>query len=305
VRKLFAGLLATAFVLGAGATSAKAPPSGPMFSVENQRGYGAYDPPGDFRDDKNANIEHLFLPWEDVDLASLGDAEAYALARGRSLLITVEPWTWSEDWRISADQLRDRILSGGYDANMAAICQITAQMKVPVTIRWGQEMEDKASRFTWAGWNPEDYIAAYRRVVDVCRKEAPNVTFMWSPKGVDGLEKYYPGDDYVDVVGLSVFGLQRWDLDKYGKDRSFAEALKPGYDRVVGFNKPVVVAEFGAVGDAAYVDSWTKDARYGPLPDFGRLTAVVYFNQREVYPWPDGYGLPDWRVTKNVLTAQK
>jgi hypothetical protein len=26
----------------------------------------------------------------------------------------------------------------------------------------------------------------------------------------------------------------------------------------------------------------------------------AYFNQEEVYPWPDGAGLPDWRVAGHV-----
>ncbi len=47
--------------------------------------FGAYDPGGDFADDPVPVIEHLFLPWEDVFLPSLNDADAYALARNRAL----------------------------------------------------------------------------------------------------------------------------------------------------------------------------------------------------------------------------
>ena len=55
--------------------------------------FGAYDPGGDFTDDPEPVIEHLFLPWEDVYLPSLNDADAYALERNRALLVTLEPWT--------------------------------------------------------------------------------------------------------------------------------------------------------------------------------------------------------------------
>lgn len=41
-----------------------------------------------------------------------------------------------------------------------------------------------------------------------------------------------------DRTGLSVFGLRK-DNDEAGRDRTFAETLKPGYDRVAGFNKPI------------------------------------------------------------------
>jgi beta-mannanase len=214
--------------------------------------------------------------------------------------MTIEPWTWSADWRLSPGELKSRILNGSYDANMSAICQLAGRMKSSVTIRWAQEMEDKTGRFTWANWNPADYIAAYQRMVNICRKDAPNVRYMWSPKGDEGLEKYYPGNEYVDVVGLSVFGLEQWDLDKHGHTRTFQEILKPAYERVARFNKPVVVAELGYVGTADYVARWEADSRKS-WPDFPGLTAVSYFNQKEVAPWPDGYGLPDWRVTEHIL----
>ena len=295
-------LLSAAVAIGVQtATAARTPDVSPLLIKGDTHGFGAYDPYGDFSGDKSANVEHLFLPWEDVDLTSLSDAEIYAKERGRSILITIEPWSWSKDWRVSPDKLRSRIMSGRYDANMSSICQIAGLMEVPVTIRWAHEMEDKTGRFTWANWKPADYVAAYRKMVDVCRVEAPSASFMWSPKGEEGLEAYYPGDEYVDVVGLSIFGLQKWDQDKFGKDRTFAEVLQPAYDRVTRFNKPIVVAELGAVGSIAYVASWNADSRDAPLTQFPAVTSVIYFNQKEVAPWPEGYGLPDWRVTKNVI----
>lgn len=287
-----------AFPTLAGAGSEAA--TDPVQTSSAASAFGSYDPYGDFSTDKTASVEELFLPWEDVDLASLPLADAYALQRGRSLLITIEPWTWSQDWRTTPNELRNGILSGKYDANMQAICDLAGAMKSPVTIRWAQEMEDKTGRFTWANWAPKDYITAYKREVDVCRKAAPTAKYMWSPKGEEGLEKYYPGDDYVDVIGLSVFGLQKWDNDKFGRDRTFEEILKPSYERVATFNKPVVVAELGYVGKQQYVDQWAIDSRKS-YAEFPALTSVVYFNQKEVAPWPDGYGLPDWRITQHIL----
>lgn len=40
-------------------------------------------------------------------------------------------------------------------------------------------------------------------------------------------------------------------------------------------------------------------------PEFGSLVGVAYFDQKEVYPWPDGFGLPDWRVNERVLPRSK
>ncbi|WP_394888631.1 glycoside hydrolase family 26 protein [Mesorhizobium sp. AaZ16] len=263
--------------------------------------FGVYDPDGVFSSRTDVDIEHLFLPWEDVELSTIYEADAYARSRGRVLLVTVEPWTWSPDWRVTPTQLQSRILSGYYDQNMIAICKILNELNSPVTVRWGHEMDDPSGQFTWSRWNPDAYIQAYRRMVDLCRNEAPRVTYMWSPKGEKTMTSYYPGDTYADSIGLSVFGLQKWDNDKFGRDRTFAEILKPGYDRAAAYGKPIVVAELGYVGDTAYVQSWDQAVKQSD-PAFPNLTANVYFNQKEVYPWPDGYGLPDWRVTQQVVS---
>lgn len=41
--------------------------------------FGAYNPGGDFSADTALTLEHVFFPWEDVSLASLQDADVYAL----------------------------------------------------------------------------------------------------------------------------------------------------------------------------------------------------------------------------------
>jgi len=289
LRRIAAGLLGSLLC----ATSALAAPPGTL-------PFGVYDPNGTFADDTDVSIEHLFLPWEDVFLQSLYDADAYAVERERSILATIEPWTWTRDERNSPEVLIAGIMDGTYDTNMATICAIFDDFRSPVTVRWAHEMEDLSGQFIWAGWTPETYIAAYKRMVDVCRSEAPDIDFMWSPLGLEGFEKYFPGNDYVDVVGLSVFGLQPWEQQILGKERTFREILEPRYNRAVTFGLPVVVAELGFVGDVDYFKKWLEDVRQD-IEGLTELVAVIYFNQTEVYPWPDGFGLPDWRFDHNIL----
>ncbi|WP_212524738.1 glycosyl hydrolase [Actibacterium sp. MT2.3-13A] len=262
--------------------------------------FGIYDPDGEFSDDPEVTIEHLFLPWEDVFLPSLIEADAYALERGRSVLVTIEPWTWSRSERNTPERLMRGIRTGEYDRYMSSICAVLNLFESPVTVRWAQEMEDESGQFIWANWEPQTYIDAYKRMVDVCRAQAPNLNFMWSPLGYDDLAEYYPGDDYVDLVGLSVFGLQAWERDILGKEQSFKDILGPRYEMADKFGKPIVVAELGYVGNQAYVDKWDSEIRV-KYPEFPNLRAVVYFNQVEVYPWPDGYGRPNWKFRAHVI----
>lgn len=294
------------FVLAAGRTQAQdAAPfrdvmkdKRPIIHPDGSR-FGAYDPYGDFKDEKGDVTEHLFLPWEDVDLSGLGMADAYAFERGRKILITVEPWSWDLDWNVSSNQLRQRVLSGYYDANMQAICDAVSGFKCPIIIRWAHEMENPYGRFTWSLWPPADYIKAFKRMHAIVKKTLPNATMMWSPRGEKGLQDYYPGDEFVDIIGLSVFGYEDFDKIEFGGPRSFAESVKQGYEQSSGFGKPIWVAELAYEGSKEYITKWVEEATLG-YPEYPALEEVVYFNDKEVWPWPHGLGTPNWRVVRDA-----
>jgi endoglucanase len=263
--------------------------------------FGVYDPFGDFRDDTHVVTEHVFLSWIDVDLSVLSAADDYASARGRALLFTVEPWSWDLNWNVTSDTLRRRILSGTYDANMKAVAEAMVGFKSPVTIRWGHEMDNPYGRFTWSLWPAKSYINAFRRMHGIIKGILPDATVMWSPRGEKGLGAYYPGDKYVDNIGLSVFGYEPFDKIQYGKPRSFAESLKQGYDLTSGYGKPIWVAELGYEGSREYLTAWSEDATR-KFPEFPALEEVVYFNDEEKWHWPNGLGKPNWRVVRDAPT---
>lgn len=254
--------------------------------------FGAYDTDGRFSRDSEVSIEHVYLPWEGIDLESLQAADIYARERGRKLLVTIEPWIWGAPLPPAA--LRSEILSGNKDATMRSICSVLGTLQSDVTVRWAQEMDSRDGHFPWSNWNPADYIEAYRRMVGVCRAEAPEAQYMWSPAGEEGLAAYYPGDDVVDVIGLSVFGVQDYHREVFGTEQGYTDILAPRYERVAPFGKPIQVSELGYVGDDAYLDRWHNAVRQ-PDSRFPELTAVIYFNRQETFPWPGDTGLPDWR----------
>lgn len=265
--------------------------------------FGCYDPYGDFAADERVATEHLFLPWEDVDLQSLPAADAYASARGRNVLITIEPWSWAQDWNISSGELRELVLSGRRDANMRAICDIVAGFNSPVIIRWAQEMDNPFNRFTWSDWRPAHYVAAYRRMHGIVREMLPDARMMWSPRGEKTLQVFYPGDEYVDLIGLTVLGLEEYDIIQHGRPRTFAESVKQGYELSEGFGKPIWVAELGYEGGPEYLASWIQDVTRDYL-QYPALEEVVYFNDKEVWQWPHGLGWPDWRVVRDAPSYQ-
>lgn len=260
---------------------------------------GVYDPESSFSDVQSVGIEHFFYPWTDGHLDWLRDVDDYAFARGRKMMVTLEPFSWTSEVQEPPEKLRDDILAGGYDHTIDKVCGLLGDLSSPVLIRWGHEMEYRSERYPWSGWDPQDYQDAYRHFVSRCRLGAPDAKFVWSPRGERNLGLYFPGRDYVDYVGLSVYGFQEFDIQHYGKPRDFGEVFGPRYERVRGFDLPIMIAELGYSGDREYVVRWSQQAMR-PDARFDNVAAVVYFNAREVAPWPDGLGLPDWRVYSNV-----
>ncbi|MCO5069985.1 MAG: beta-mannosidase [Rhizobiaceae bacterium] len=256
---------------------------------------GVYDPGGAFRDASGINIEHVFVPWVDVDLNSFGMTDVYADQRKRKLLVTLEPWSWSLDQNGGPEELRDNILNGSYDATISQACEEIGKFKSPVTIRWGHEMDLKNGRYPWSDWSPQDFIDAYRHFVDICRQAAPKAAFMWSPRGERVLQSFYPGNDYVDSIGLSVFGLQSYDEISLGENRNFTTLFKPSYDRATRFGKPIYISEFGCSGDDAYV-AGCNDLSVTTLTPFPLLKGVIYYSAVETGEWPVVFERPDWRV---------
>jgi beta-mannanase len=264
--------------------------------------FGAYDPYGTFSHDPKIGIEHVFIPWEDANLASLNAADQYANDRGRSLLITVEPWSWSRSAKsVDPSNLYAGMMAGRYDALIQVFCRTASALKSPTTIRWGHEMDLGNKRYPWSQWTPTQYITAYRHFVDVCRTEIGNdVKFMWSPRGEANLRDYYPGEGYVDTIGLSIFGFQKYEIDLYGNALSLAERLTPSYQLVAAYDKDIYITEFGCHGDEEYLIRCMNEAK-SSAASFPKLAGVIYFNEVETYPWPGPYGHPDWRILSRLV----
>lgn len=260
---------------------------------DNSTKFGAYDPEGVFADLTTLQIEHIYVPLFDVDLASIEDADEYAKARNRELLITIEPFSWLPDQSIEASVLRDNMMSGGYDADIQAACEAIGALDSTVTIRFAHEM-DESARFPWSGWDPDEYIAFYRHFHDVCAPLAPNSDWAWSPLGTEAMLSYYPGEEYADRVGVTLLSLQQYEQDKFGRARPVQERLAANYAALEGLGKPIGIFEVGFRGDEAFVKEMANEVKR--LPQQFKLSEIVYFNAVDPVTWPEPYGQPDWRV---------
>lgn len=147
-------------------------------------------------------------------------------------------------------------------------------------LRFAGEMNDTTSE--WFTENTEIYKEKFRIVADIFHKFAPSVPVIWAPNFYpsDTIDDYYPGDEYVDYVGLSSYMMHQPITDPLGKgvDRSrFSNQLDTLYS-LYGHKKPIIIVE----GGASYMDydTWADITPFASwqLKDFYTYLPIKYPN---------------------------
>lgn len=124
-------------------------------------------------------------------------------------------------------------------------------------LRFGAEMNIWDTRA-----NPQEFISAFRLIADMARSACSNIAMMWSPYSVSSwdidMNDYYPGDEYVDWVGCSLYsqkyftGRNDWsDAEKFnevvfqtGDNADPILALSEIIEKY-GDRKPIALSESG------------------------------------------------------------
>ncbi len=115
----------------------------------------------------------------------------------------------------------------------------------PIFLRFASEMNG-----TWMPYsgNEHKYIEKFRTVHDVMERIAPNVAMVWCvfAQPISTIARYYPGDEYVDWVGVNIYSVHRHDGDPNkpaGEDPR--DLLKFVYERYAE-RKPIQISEYAA-----------------------------------------------------------
>ncbi len=127
-------------------------------------------------------------------------------------------------------------------------------------VRLGWEMNERT--MPWRATDTRAYIACYRHAADGIRATNPDVILDWtinahgSPGRLCGglSTNCYPGDGYVDIIGIDNYDHHPWSPTKAAFDATAArpEGLTWLYDFARRHGKPFSVGEWGVVptGDA-------------------------------------------------------
>ena len=158
--------------------------------------------------------------------------------------------------------------NGSYDDKYLALARkfvATSGNDDQIYIRLGWEF-NAAGYNAWdaTGGQAQNYAQAFQHVVDAFRSVSDKFRFEWTPnKGDGGMnpEDAYPGDQYVDVIGMDFYwdAKQSWSITDPVKAWNYFVNEKYGLqwhqDFAAAHNKPTAYAEWGVNtnNSAAYI----------------------------------------------------
>ena len=225
----------------------------------------------------------------------------------------------------------ERVASGELDAEIDFLAEFLREFQNSVYLRIGYEFDSKENHY-----DAPTYIAAFRRIADRIRglttvadgipqnagttsgpTGASNVAFVWhaaafEPRDKMSIEDWFPGDDYVDWCGISVFQ-QPYDC----KEEFTFEGCMEYAQTMAEFCKrkeiPLMIAESTPFGGIVTTEEAKRDpkakngAGYIGSTWVGWFTTVLHFIDRfDVKLWTyincDWEAQPMWR--KNHAPGQ-
>lgn len=201
-------------------------------------------------------FDGIEFPHEQVDALIEAEVTPYIRMMPRTNFSpTPKNWTYT----------LERIADGAFDDDLRRWARAAKDTETPLIIEFGTEVNGD-----WFPWNgryngrgitteygddtkpdgPERFIAAYRHIIDLFREEeVMNVTWVYHLNAQSSPEaswnqpmSYYPGDEYIDWIGVSVYGAQHPD-DPW---TSFVSVFDDAYNEIVSATeKPIAIVEFG------------------------------------------------------------
>ena len=251
---------------------------------------GVYQPnsPGSYGDISTFASQAGFSPritsyYSTFEMPFASPFAQQAAAKGTKVLVQWQP----------RGTTNAAVAAGKNDAYIEQFAKAVAAVNQQVIISYGQEMNGNWYNWGTAGSgnsDPADYIAAYRRVWDVFQQQGVrNVTWLWDPNisytGSTPLKSVYPGDAYVDWVGLDGYFGEPTD--------TFSSLFGPSIAELRAFtSKPLLIAETGVSGAAGV---WQLAGLFAGARLAG-VIGIVYFDQAQS-------GDPmhqDWRLEDNA-----
>jgi beta-mannanase len=225
--------------------------------------------------------------------------------RGATPLLTWEPNDYTLGNGPQPEYALATIVAGNHDSYIRQFARDAAAWHQTFFLRFAHEMNGD-----WTPWcvgvsgnTSEQYVAAWRHIVDIFRQEgATNVRWVWTPNvtfyGAQPFAPMYPGDKYVDYVGLD--GYNYGTIASWARWTDFSTVFSDSYDALMRLTtEPVIIAEVASVEVGGDKAAWINQAFLHDIPArFPRVRAIIWYNSAD-------YMNADWRInsSESALSA--
>jgi Glycosyl hydrolase family 26 len=204
--------------------------------------------------------------------------------RGETPMVTLEPYVGS-----GVASFAD-IAAGEYDSYFRREAIAAKDANIPILLRFAHEMN-----LTSSDWGPgklgntaATYVEAWRHIVSIFRQEgATNVQWVWAPNvdyGGKPFAQFFPGDEWVDYVGLDGYN---WGTASGDSWSTFANVFASSYATITQLStKPLIISETASSELGGSKAAWIEGAFFATIPaTMPRVKAVVWFNDNKEEDW--------------------
>ncbi len=183
------------------------------------------------------------------------------------------------------------ILQGMWDDVLDVYVQKIQAFGHPVMIRLMNEMNGDWCNYSgvFSSNDPliykEAYRYIYRRFEDA---KVDNVLWIWNPNGVsyptvdwNHTLMYYPGDEYVDIVGLTAFNTGTYYASVGETWKDFTTLYEDLYNQYCDwFEHPLMFTGFACAEMGGDKRAWTEDM-FQKIGDYDRAKVLVWWDSVE------------------------
>lgn len=284
-----------------------------VFFTEHTQQFGIFDPSApDYwvpLDELEKRLDYKFRIIvryqkmdDEVPLAALRAAKA----KGKVVELTLQ--TTQSESQDTQDMMM-QILNGKYADYFKRYAKTLKELDYPVLFRLNNEMNGDWCKYSayHYGKDADLYIALYRYIFEVFRKErADNVIFVWNPNersfphfAWNHAMAYYPGDEYVDVVGLTGYNTGNYYRGEYW--RGFEEIYDPLYAEYLRrFEHPMMITEFGSASHGGNKAAWMRDM-FSKMRKYPRIKVAIWWSGTD---WHGKTAARVYRIDENQETLK-
>jgi len=197
----------------------------------------------------------------------------------------------------------EEVAAGGQDAAIKKWAQEAKAWGHPFLFAPWWEMNG-----AWYAWGREPkFIDAWRRFHKIVTEQgATNVTWTWVVNSIwddpaSDPTSYYPGDAYVDWIGLDSYN---WGRNPAQPDRWInpEQTITPTLElmRKAAPTKPVVIVETASSEYGGNKPDWIREMLSGYLPHHPEIRAFLWFN----WNFAKGDNRADWPIESSAPAQQ-